>query len=168
MDKVERSWGLRAPRDDRNKFRSTLRWTWASRATRQTWTGVNVSDCARGSPCGAGVSVTLPYAGGRRVDPARRACPISARASARCGARRWNALAIQARVNVSENRYNPRRSVTSVLIRVLFPIRLDVSPRRCMPQTAPGSGAPAVRRGSGGGGSQRACANGRRSDRRRL
>jgi hypothetical protein len=65
MDKVERSWGLRAPRDDRNKFRSTLRWTWASRATRQPRTGVNVSDCARGSPCGAGVSVTLPYAGSR-------------------------------------------------------------------------------------------------------
>jgi len=47
MDKVERSWELRAPRSDRNKFRSTfrstLRWTRASRATRQTRTGVNVS-----------------------------------------------------------------------------------------------------------------------------
>jgi len=29
---------------------------------------------AHGSPCGAGVSVTLPSDGGRRVDPARRAC----------------------------------------------------------------------------------------------
>jgi len=35
---------------------------------------------ARGSPCGAGVSVTHPYAGDHRVDPARRACPTSARA----------------------------------------------------------------------------------------
>ena len=44
LDKVERSWELRAPRGDRNKFRSTLRWTRVSRATRQTWTRVNVSE----------------------------------------------------------------------------------------------------------------------------
>ena len=39
------------------------------------------------------MSVTLPSAGGRRVDPARRACPTSARASARRRrtTRRWNA-----------------------------------------------------------------------------
>jgi len=38
-----------------------------------------------------------PSAGGRRVDPARRACPTSARASAR-RRRRWNAPEIQSRV----------------------------------------------------------------------
>jgi len=43
MDKVERSWEWRALRDDRNTFRSTLCRTRAPRATRQTWTGVNVS-----------------------------------------------------------------------------------------------------------------------------
>jgi len=32
---------------------------------------------------------------GRRVDPARRACPTSDRASARWGARRWDAPARQ-------------------------------------------------------------------------
>jgi len=32
---VEHSWELRASRDDRNKCRSTLRWTRASRATRR-------------------------------------------------------------------------------------------------------------------------------------
>jgi len=32
---VEPSWELRASRDDRNKCRSTLRWTRASRATRR-------------------------------------------------------------------------------------------------------------------------------------
>ncbi len=34
----------RSPRGDRNEFRSTLRWTRSSRATRQTWTRVNVSE----------------------------------------------------------------------------------------------------------------------------
>jgi len=41
-----RGWTLlesHPPRGDRNEFRSTLRWTRASRATRQTRTGVNVS-----------------------------------------------------------------------------------------------------------------------------
>jgi len=44
MDKVEHSWEWRAPRDDRNKFRSTLRWKRAPHATRQVQTGVNVSE----------------------------------------------------------------------------------------------------------------------------
>jgi len=43
MDKVEQSWELYAPRGDRNKFRSTFRWTRASCATQRTWTRVNVS-----------------------------------------------------------------------------------------------------------------------------
>jgi len=43
MDKVEHSWELRAPRGDRNTFRSTLRWTRTSCVTRQTRTRVNVS-----------------------------------------------------------------------------------------------------------------------------
>jgi len=43
MDKVKRSWELRAPRGDRNKFRSTFRWMRTSCATRQTWARVNVS-----------------------------------------------------------------------------------------------------------------------------
>jgi len=43
MNRVEYSWEWRAPRGDRNKFRSTLRWTRAPHATRQTWTRVNVS-----------------------------------------------------------------------------------------------------------------------------
>jgi len=44
MDKVKRSWELRAPRGDRNPFRFTLRWTRTSCATRQTRTGINVSE----------------------------------------------------------------------------------------------------------------------------
>jgi hypothetical protein len=44
LDKVEHSWEWRDPRDDRNKFRSTLRWTRTPRATRQSQTGVNVSE----------------------------------------------------------------------------------------------------------------------------
>jgi hypothetical protein len=44
LDEVEHSWELRTPLGDRNKFRSTLRWTRASRTTRQTWTRVNVSE----------------------------------------------------------------------------------------------------------------------------
>jgi len=43
MDMVERSWKLRTPRDDRNKFRSTLCRKRAPRTTRQTRTGINVS-----------------------------------------------------------------------------------------------------------------------------
>jgi len=43
MDKVEHSRELRAPRGDRNTFRSTLRWTRTACATRQTRTGVNAS-----------------------------------------------------------------------------------------------------------------------------
>jgi len=37
----------------------------------------------------------FPYPKMRRVDPARRACPTSDRASARWGARRWDAPARQ-------------------------------------------------------------------------
>ncbi len=44
MDKVEHSWKWRSRRDDRNKFRSTFRWKRAPRTTRQTRTGVNVSE----------------------------------------------------------------------------------------------------------------------------
>jgi len=66
LDKIERSWEWRAPRGDRNKFRSTLYmrrpiplasyprgdrnkfrstlcWKRAPRTTRQAWTGVNGS-----------------------------------------------------------------------------------------------------------------------------
>jgi hypothetical protein len=49
------------------------------RPRRRAWFGLKPFLSAW-KPLRAGVSVTLPYAEGRRVDPARRACPISARA----------------------------------------------------------------------------------------
>ena len=52
------------------------------------------------APAGLAFQVSLPYAGRTWVDPARRACPTSAGASAR-RRRRLNAPEIQVRVNVS-------------------------------------------------------------------
>jgi hypothetical protein len=43
-DEIEHSWKWSVPRGDRNEFRSTLYWKRALCATRQTRTGVNVSE----------------------------------------------------------------------------------------------------------------------------
>jgi len=56
------------------------------------------------APAGLACRLSLPYAGGTWIDPARRACPTSARASAR-RRRRWNAPEIRSRVNISQNCY---------------------------------------------------------------
>jgi hypothetical protein len=46
--------GIAPPCGDRNEFRSTLRWTRASRATRQTWTGGNASENRDKHSCAVG------------------------------------------------------------------------------------------------------------------
>ena len=57
------------------------------------------------APAGLACRLSLPYAEGTWVDPAHRACPTSARASARCGRPAMDAPEIQTKVNVSENCY---------------------------------------------------------------
>jgi hypothetical protein len=64
--------GIAPPCGDRNEFRSTLRWTRASRATRQTWTGGNASEnrdkhSRNRPPAATEMNFGLPSAGRGRL-----------------------------------------------------------------------------------------------------
>jgi hypothetical protein len=64
--------GIAPPCGDRNEFRSTLRWTRASRATRQTWTGGNASEnrdkhSRNRPPAATEMNFGLPFAGRGRL-----------------------------------------------------------------------------------------------------
>jgi hypothetical protein len=127
MDEIERSRN-RAP-DTVTEMNFGLRFAenGASRVTRQTWTTVNVSENCCNPVCALAVGLKPPAMRGearlrglwriissKTISPrlwnVKPACAgygglFLQRPLARCGARRWNALEIQARVNVSENCY---------------------------------------------------------------